>query len=201
MTNPNQQAAEQPSTPQQAAGIFTQIGELTAFQGKQYGDTHSFSDKQVEVPDSIATHFPKAEADSESIDTNMYVSQHFDRESGQPQRTGVVGIVTFTQSERHDADLIYATHVNYHVISDTGETFRLERHVTNTEHGPHKVAEHALGRAATREDIQRKLDETRELLAKVRESRKVEAELGLLTVSSREAEQILKVLSKYNEAE
>lgn len=200
MTNPNQQTPEQPSTPQQAADIFTQLGDLTALQGKQYGDTHSYSDDHVDVPDRVAAHFPETEEDSSSVGTNLYVSQKFDRATGHPRTGGVVGMVTFNQIERRDAGLIYAAHVNYHVISDDGETFRLERHVTNTEHGPHKVAE-SLGRTASREDMQRNLDEMVALKARVEGTREVEAGLGLLTVTSQEADQIKQVVTALNTLE
>jgi len=189
---------EKPSTPQQAEDIYKQLGELTALQGKNYGDSHSFGEVAVVAPDSVSDHFPPTETDSESISRTLYVTQKLDRATGHPRRDGVVGLVTFMQKEKRDADLGYSTNVNYHVISDDGETYRLERHVTSTEFGKHRVAQEA-GRAVTREAMEQQLAELIALRDRVTESRKVEAELDISTVNALEAQQIVETLSALNQ--
>lgn len=193
---------KQPSTPQQAHDIYTGLGELTALRGKNYGDTHLFGEVPVETPPEVATHFPKTENDSHDVQHTVDVTQKFDRESGEPRRSGVVGMVTFNQKEHRDQGLIYATHINYHVLADDGENYRLERHVTNTEHGPHRVAQHRqeMGRMATREGMVDKLAEMTALRDRVEATRGMEESLGLLTVSQPEAQQIIDVVTGLNAA-
>lgn len=188
---------KQPATPAQAGEVFTGIGELTALKGKNYGDTHAFGEIPVTAPNEVAAHFPVLDSTSLEVRHTVYVTQKFDRTTGEPKRSGVVGMVTFDQKDQRDAGLIYATHVNYHVITDDGETHRLERHVTNTEHGPHRVAQEA-SRAVTRQSM---LDNLAELIAsrdRVEATRGMEQSLGLLTVSQPEADQILGVLGELN---
>lgn len=185
------------STPDQAAAIFAQIGELTALQGKNYGDSHSFGEVSVVVPEGVATHLPSSDVDSESVRRTLYVTQKLNK-TGEPKREGVVGLVSFSQKERRDADLLYATHVNYHVVTDDGETFRLERHVTNTEHGKHQVAQQLAARSMVPESMETQLAGLLALKARVEESRKAEAELGLSTVSSLEADEIAQTLASFN---
>ena len=84
------------STPEQAASIFAQIGELTTLQGRNYGDSHSFGEVSVTVPEGIAAHLPSSEVDSESVRRTLYVTQKLNK-TGEPKREGVVGIITFSQ--------------------------------------------------------------------------------------------------------
>jgi len=188
---------KQPATPAQAGEMFTRIGELTTLKGKNYGDTHAFSEVPVTVPDEVAAHFPVPDDISLEVRRTVYVTQKFDRTTGEPERSGVVGMVTFAQKDHRDAGLIYATHVNYHVITDDGKTHRLERHVTNTEHGPHRVAQEA-GKVVTRQSMLDKLAELTALRDRVDATRGMEQSLGLLTVSQPEADQILNVLADLN---
>ena len=189
---------KQPATPTQAGEMFTGIGELTALKGKNYGDTHAFGEVPVVVPDEVAAHFPTPDSDSQEVRHTVYVTQKFDMTTGEPRRSGVVGMVTFDQKDHRDAGLIYATHVNYHVITDDGETHRLERHVTNTEHGPHRVAQEA-GKVVTRQSVLDNLAELTALRDRVETTRGMEQSLGLLTVSQPEADQILDVLTDLND--
>lgn len=193
---------KQPSTPQQAHDIYAGLGELTALRGKNYGDTHALGEVPVETPLEVATHFPTPEDNSHDVRHTVFVTQKFDRESGQPRRNGVVGMVTFAQKEHRDQGLIYATHVNYHVIADDGGNYRLERHVTNTEHGPHRVAQHRkdMGRMATREAMVDMLAELTSLRDRIVATRGMEESLGLLTVNQPEAQQIIDVVTGLNAA-
>lgn len=192
-------APEQLATPDQAAEIFTQLGELTTLHGANYGGSHSFGEVAVPVPESIASHFPQVEEDSRSASRVLNAQQELDHQTGQPKRTGLVGMVTFTQKERRDANLMYATRVNYHVISDDGETYRVERHVTSTEHGPHKARQiMGLGRAVTREAMERQLVELIALRSRTIDAHKAERALGLSDVSFREAQDIIGTLARLN---
>ena len=94
--------------------------------------------------------------------------------------------------------MLYATHVNYHVLTDDSEAFRLERHVTNTEHGPHRAAEQLAAHSITPESMEAQLTGLLALKARVEESRKAELELGLTAVSSLEADEIAQTLASFN---
>ncbi|HET9174087.1 MAG TPA: hypothetical protein VFN56_02280 [Candidatus Saccharimonadales bacterium] len=189
---------EQLVSPQQAEQVFKEIGELTTLQGTNYGDRNTYGEVTIVVPDSVAEHLPPTETDSQSVGRTIYVTQIFDRETGQPKQEGVVGMVTFTQKEKRDADLGYWTNVNYHVVTADGQTHQLERHVTSGEYGKAYAARQAGRMAFTREAMEQQLAELMDLQRRDTEARKVEAELGLSTVTSREAEQIAEVLASLN---
>lgn len=196
---------KQPSTPQQAHDIYIGLGELTALRGKNYGGAHSFGEVPVETPPEVAAHFPTPEDNSHDVRHTVCVTQKFDRGSGQPRRDGVVGVVTFNQKEHRDKGLIYATSVNYHVITDItddGENYRLERYVTNTEHGSHCVAKHRqkMGILATSEDMVGRLAKLTALRDLIDATREMEESSGLLTVNQPEAQQIIDVVTGLNAA-
>lgn len=194
---------EIPSTPQQAEGVFAQIGELTALQGTRYGDRYTFGENAVTVPSSIAEHFPVLEDDSESASRTVYVTQKLDPATGQPLQEGVVGIVTFIQKEKLDAKQGCSTNINYHVITDNGgETHRLERHVTSTEFGEAQLAKH-LARVAlppSREQIEAQLADLKALRSRIDSTTGLENELGLNIVNTQEAQDIVETLHAFNTA-
>ena len=181
---PEQPNAPEKATPEQASELFKVIRSLTTLKGKNYGDRDTFGDKLDIVPPSVAEHFPKPQADSQSVEQSFYLTHITDKNKG------VVGMATFDQHERRDANLIYATHVNYHVISDDGNAYRLERHITNTEHGPHIVGRHA------NKSPQEMLNELTALKARVEETRPLEEASGLLSVESQEADEIINLFKE-----
>jgi hypothetical protein len=178
---------EQPASPEQAEQLFKGIGELTTLQGTNFGDRNTFGEVSVVVPDSVAEHLPFTETDSYSVNRTVYVTQIFDRATGQPKQEGVVGMVTFGQEEKRDQDLGYWTNVNYHVVTQDGQTHQLERHVTSGEFGKAHAAREAGRMAFTHEAMEQNLADLIALRDRVKESRKVEAELGVTVVTGREA--------------
>jgi hypothetical protein len=191
---------EQPSTPQQAEEVFTQIGELTALQGKQLSDRFTFGEIPIAVPDAIAEHFPDVESDSHSAGRTLYVRQMLDHQTGQPLRKGVVGMVSFIQKERRDEDLGYSTSIGYHVVSDGEDGYSLERHVTSREFGKAKATTSLVQMAITNtpEVLEQLVHDLKALRDRDEEARKVEAELGVTVVSTQEAQQVFEVLSALN---
>lgn len=139
MTTP-ESSHDQLATPDQASALLAEVGTLTTIQGKNYGDRNTFGTPVAEMPEEVAKHLPTPAETSGEVNDSAYIVQIFDRETGQPKRSGVVGMVSFTRAEKPDPNLIYAAHVNYHITTkDGGATYGVERHVTNTEHGPHKA--------------------------------------------------------------
>ncbi len=184
MTNP-ELAGGAPSTPQQASTLLGEVGELTTLQGRNHGDQNTFETDVAEMPTEVSQHLPDPDTLSGEVKDTAYIVQTFDHATGQPKRDGVVGTVTFTRTEKPDKDLSYAAHANYHITTDNGgETYGLERHVTNTEHGPHRVGRAALDPAAL-------LDELTALRDRVEESRPVEQAMGMFTVTQTEARQVI----------
>lgn len=188
---------EQPATPEQATEMFTQIGELTALKGVNFGSTCFFDEVPVTTPEEVAVHFPVPESTSLRVRRTALVTQTLDRTTGEPSRNGVVGMVTFRQIENRDESLMYATNVNYHVITNDGTTHHIERHVTNIEHGPHRIVQKP-HRVSTPQSMTDTLTGLVDLRNRVAETRGLERSLGLLAVSQPEAEQILEVLSDLN---
>jgi len=183
------------ATPQQAAELLTEIGTLTTLQGKNYSDRNSI-DKTLEVvPTAIAEHLPTPDPTSE-VSHSAYIEQIFDCATGQPKRDGVVGMVSVTQHEKPVPGVIYAAHANYHLTTDNGgETYGLERHVTNTEHGPHMARK--LGRTSL--DPIEMLAELTALRDKVDQERPIEQAMGLSTVSQIEAQQVIDLTAALNQ--
>lgn len=153
------------------------------------------------MPSEIAKHLPEARSTSGRVKDSAYLSHIFER-SGEPLKKGVVGIATFSRHEHVDRNLIYAAHVNYHVIlGKDGSTYELERHVTNTEHGPHKAAEYQrrLGRLMTDpRAIEAFLGEMTDLINRVEATRPIEKAMGILTVTAAEAQQVIDFTHKHN---
>lgn len=195
MSDP-ERSHEQLATPQQASDLLGEIGTLTTIQGKNYGDRNTFGTDVPEMPTEVASHLPEARSTSSEVKDSVYVVQIFDRATGQPKREGVVGMATFTRHEKVDQDLTYAAHVNYHVTTqDGGATYGVERHVTNTEHGMHKVREtqQKLGRAmidpaGAAHDMLQELTSLRDRLDA---SRPAEQAMGMFDVTQTEAQQVI----------
>jgi len=195
MTGP-EQSHEQLATSQQAQDLLKEVGTLTTIQGKNYGDRNTFGTNVSEMPEEVAAHLPEPRSDSSESEDSVYIGQIFDRETGQPRREGMVGIVTFTRKEKVDKDLMYAAHTNYHITTkDGGATYGLERHVTNTEHGPHKAREmyQKLGRsmvdpASAAQDM---LKEITSLRDRIDTTRPLEQAMGLFDVTQEEAQQVI----------
>jgi len=96
-------------------------------------------------------------------------------------------MVTVTQHEKPVPGIIYAAHPNYHITTDNGgETYGLERHVTNTEHGPHMVGS----------SVRVSLADMRTELARVQRERPIEKAMGLLTVTEAEALQLIDLVAR-----
>jgi len=190
---------EQPSTPQQAEEIFKLVAQMTTLKGKQYKHASAFGEDIVKFPKAVAEHLPTTEEDSLSVSRTIYITQELDHETGQPRRTGDVANLSFGQKEKRDEDLGYWTNVNYHVVSDDGKSYRLERHVTSGESGKAYAARMAGKTAFSMEAMEQNLAELKDLLSRVEETNKVEAALGLTTVSNTEAEQILESLNTLNQ--
>jgi hypothetical protein len=189
---------EQPATLEQASDLLREVGTLTTLQGKNYRGRNIVSVDMQALPPEVAEHLPEAEALSSEVKDSAHIVQMFDRETGQPKRDGVVGMVIFTRTEKPDANLSYAVHANYHLTTeDGGQTYGLERHVTNIEHGPHKAREmRRLGRAML--DPAGMLNELPALRDKFEASRSVEVAMGISTVSQTEAQQVIDFVSNLN---
>lgn len=205
MTSNEHTHDQEPSTPKQAQDLLTEIGELTTLQGKNYGDRNTFGIEVPEMPSEVVEHLPELRDPSNKIEDSVYITQIFDRETGQPLLKGEVGIVTFTRKERVDEGLMYAAHANYHIKSADGETYNLERHVTNTEHGWHKVRE-AQGqmRRASTDASGFALEMLENLLAKKRNleaTRPIEKAMGMFDVSKNEAQQVIDFVHGLNNPE
>lgn len=194
MTSP-ERIHDQPATPQQAAELLTEIGTLTTLQGQNFGDRNGFETPVDEVPTAIAEHLPTPDPRSE-VSHSAYFEQLFDRATGQPKRDGLVGMVTISQHEKPVPGIIYAAHANYHLITDDGgETYGLERHVTNTEHGAHIARK--IGRSSANPTAW--LAELTALQEKVEQERPIEKAMGLLTVSQTEAQQVIDFTAGLNQ--
>ena len=117
--------------------------------------------------------------------------------TGKPVTDGVVGMVSFTRRDEVAKGIIYAGHVNYHVLHTNG-VFSVERHVTNTEHGRHVVTG-ALGRAARHAvDPATQLAELLDLKARIEESRPIEKAMGMFDVSAPEIEAMVAFVQDTN---
>ena len=111
----------------------------------------------------------------------------------------MVANIAFGQKEKRDEDLGYWTNVNYRVVSDDSNSYRLERHVTSGEYGRAQAASMAGRVAFTQDAIEQQLAELKDLRSRVEEADKIESSLGLTAVSSIEAEQILGTLTQLNQ--
>ena len=180
-----QQNGPENATTQQAFELFKVVGFLTSAKGKNYGDRNTFGDKLGNMPEKVASHFTTPRPECLKLEDSFYLTHILD------EQTGVVAIATFDRHEHHPKDVIYATHVNYHVISDDGQNYRLDRHVTQTEHGPHMIKEEH-----DRNPIELYLDllDLMELQARENEQRRIAQDAGLLTVRFQEVEQIINLL-------
>ena len=187
------QTLEALSTPQQADGILKQIAELTVNQGNYYPHAAAFGEHAITVPDVVAEHFPPLEDDSLSGKRTIYVTQGFSHLTGRPRRIGVVGIVSFGQSEQRDPGLIYSTNVNYHVVSNRDSGYTLERHVRSNEYGKAAVAEHVA--CMTTGPIAEALAEAIALQTRVYKAKAIEAGLGLNSLTAIEAQKISETLA------
>lgn len=205
MTNPNfEPSAEiELATAEQAQELLQEIGKITTLHGKNCGDRNTYGNIVVATPDKVAEHLPQPTSTSSAFEDSIYITQQFDRATGQPLRKGVVGMVTFTRNERVDTSLTYATRVNYHITTQDGETFGMERHVTNTEHGPHKAQEMRRKRAQMAIDP---LGSTIELLAKLESlksridtTRPIEQAMCMFDVTKTEAKQVTDYICSINE--
>src|SRR5665213_2450864 len=142
------------ATPEQAKALFDWVIKKTEARGTLFGHCDSFGEVElVEAPDKVAEHFPAPDPLSQSVRHAVYVTRERDHKTKEPRTQGVVANVMFDQKEHVDADLLYATHVNYHIVDDGTGNLGLERHVTNTVHGGRKAAEFrgSLGRTLSRE--------------------------------------------------
>lgn len=183
MTTP-EFSQEQLVTPEQAGALLNEVGTLTTIKGANYGDRNTFGTPVAEMPEEVAKHLPNPAETSGEVKDSAYIVQIFDRETGQPKREGVVGMVSFTRNEKPDPNLSYAAHVNYHITTkDDGATYGAERHVTNTEHGPHKAREmqQKLGRMMVDPGAaaQEMLSELTSLRDRVETTRPVEQAMGM----------------------
>lgn len=205
MTNPNfEPSAEQDlATPEQPQELLKEVGKITTFQGKNYGDRNTYGDVVVTMPDQVAHHLPQPSSTSSSFEDSIYITQIFDRETGQPRRKGVVGMVRFTRNERVDPSLLYAAHVNYHITTQDGEAFGMERHVTNTEHGRHKVQEMRRKQAQMAIDpygsATELLAELESFKSRIDTTRPMEQAMGMFDVTKVEAQQVIDYIRKMNE--
>lgn len=193
MTTP-ERSNETPATPDQAHDLLIEIGTLTTLQGINYGDRNTFGTDLDILPTEVAQHLPAPEPTS-TVKQSAYIMQNFDRETGQPMREGVVGMVSFTLDEKPDPDLTYAAHVNYHITTnDGGNSYDLERHVTNTEHGPHTAR--AIGKTSI--DPAKMLEDLISLRDRVEQLRPIEKATGMFTVTQVEAQQVIDFVRELN---
>ncbi|HEX8763153.1 MAG TPA: hypothetical protein VF733_05350 [Candidatus Saccharimonadales bacterium] len=128
------------ATSDQVMALFNWALLTTIGRGKHYGHCDAFGEIDLpELPDEINRHFPTPNPHSQSVRHSLYVTHELDHKTGQPRTRGVIANVMFNQNEQVDANLLYATHANYHIVNDGTGNLSLERHVTQTEHGPHMV--------------------------------------------------------------
>lgn len=201
MTSP-EYSHDQLATPEQASTLLSEVGTLTTLQGKNYGDRNTYGTPVADMPEEVAKHLTAPSETSGEVKNSAYIVQIFDRETGQPKRDGVVGMVTFTRNEKPDPNLSYAAHVGYRITTaDGGGTYGVVRYVTNTEHGPHEVLEmqQKLGRAATdprgaAEDMLQEL-QARERL---NQTRPVEQAMGMFDVTQAEVQQVIGFVESLN---
>lgn len=193
MTSPEFTHPE-PSTPEQASLLLAEVGTLTTFQGSNYGDRNTFGMPIAELPPTVAEHVPH-QGSSSKVANSVYVVQIFDRDTGRPKRDGVVGSITFTQQQEPTPGVIYTADVNYHITSsDSGETYGLERHVTNTEISTQNAKERE---EAVANPIAFLAGLTA-LRIRVEDARSTEAAMGLLTVTGTEALQLIEFAKSLN---
>ncbi len=186
------------ATPEQAKALFDWVIKTTEARGTHFGHCDSFGEVELfEAPDKVAEHFPTPDPLSQSVRHTIYATRERDLKTKEPRTQGVVANVMFDQKERVDANLLYATHVNYHIVDDGTGNLGLERHVTNTEHDEHKAAEfrHSLGRPLTREFLEAQLRDAEQLLADVLTTRPAEKATGMFDVEFDEAQQVIEACS------
>lgn len=186
------------ATPEQAKALFDWVVNTTEARGTHYGHCDGFGEVDLtEVPEKVTEHFPTPDPLSESVRHTVYVTHERDHKTREPRAEGVVANVMFDQKERVDAGLLYATHVNYHIVNDGSGNLSLERHVTSTEHGEHKAAEfrRSLGWPLTREFLEAQLRDTEQLLADVLATRPAEQAMGMFDVEFEEAQQVIDTCS------
>jgi hypothetical protein len=186
------------ATSEQAQALFDWVVTATEARGTHYGHCDGFGEVEIgEVPEKVSEHLPTPDPLSQSVRHTVYVTRERDHKTHEPRTQGVVANVMFDQKERVDEGLLYATHVNYHIVNDGSDNLSLERHVTNTEHGEHKAAEfrRSLGRPLTREYLEAQLQDTEKLLADVLATRPAEKAAGMFDVEFEEAQQVIETCS------
>ncbi len=183
-SHPEPSRPAEPSTQEQAWQVLKAIGKLAEVRGYNFGDRNSFSDAVAAVPPSIAEHFPQPEPDSQRVEQSYSLIHMIGR------NRGGVGSAAFSQHEHRDDNLTYTTRVSYSVITDDGGSYRLERHVNNTEDGSHMVGQY---RGKSSEQL---LNEALDLRDRENIARPLEEALGIPTVDSQEAGDIIKFLEK-----
>jgi len=187
---------EPESTPEQAKELANWLKWAIAERDERYryiGHAFVGKDQLEEVPKEVAKHMPEVSPLSYDVAYEIYATQGNDYETGEPRTKGMIANVAFSQREFVDKGLIYATHVNYHIVSDGSDELHLECHVTATEHGIHKVRElHAQrDRTMTREGLEEQIDEWSDELRRIDETRPMETAAGMFKVTETEAQQII----------
>ena len=136
---------------------------------------------------------PEVDVLSKGANYSVYVIREYNPRTGLPRQHDVLAMVSFTQKEVVTDGLIYATHANYHVVQEKSGALGLERHMTMTEHGMHKVRElrQQRERLQTLEAIDEFTEELKGELSKLDEARPVEKEMGISVVTEKEAQQII----------
>lgn len=183
-----EQSSSQEATPEQAASLFNIIESLTSTKGNHFGDRNTFGDKLKALPDAVKAQLPEPIPGEFNDEDSFYLTHIIDR------KTGVVAIASFDHAQcSEETGVSFASHINYHVITDDGTSYRLERHVTRTEHGPHVVF---LDRLERMRPLEQQLAELLELQASEKIRLRNARRNGLLTVGFKEAEQALNLLNQ-----
>lgn len=199
MSDPVERIHEEPATSEQATALFTEVRTVTNLRGKDFSMWRSYGERVTEVPAEVAAHLPEPTDPGSKITDSVNITQNLDPKTRQPLHRGVVGSVIFTRSENIAPNLTYAAHVNYHILTEDGESYDLERHVTNSEHGPHKTrgARQRLGRRslgiviAYTDRLVVRYDE--------RTARSEEQAMGWTTVTKPEADDVIGFMRAVND--
>lgn len=134
MTHPNFEPSgeREVATPEQVQELLDEISDITL-----QGDKHTARSrvKVEEMPSEIAAHLSQPDVSIRYADS-VSVTQELDRHTSQLLQQEVAGRVIFTRKERI-GPLVYATHVNYSVVTDSEGELALERHMTSSEDDMH----------------------------------------------------------------
>lgn len=115
------------ATPEQAGAVFEAVELKALLVGEDNGTRFTVPNIPIDIPDVIAAYLPEGDLGTGDQTSSLTITQYKDSESGLPVRKGLLGKLSFEQTQARVDGLPLIKSVGYLIISEGGRVHQLER--------------------------------------------------------------------------